>query len=105
MNKRYAFDQVFSSEYEVLDGIFTGKILKHLGDSGKLKCLISYCNNIEVELKNVISIGDSKSDVSIFEAVGKSIALNYSNFLVGKANEYVKSEDLRDVLKLILSDV
>lgn len=105
MNKRYKFNQIFGSDYEVKKGIFTGNIVNHLGNKGKLNSLKSYCKSINVSLDEVVSVGDSESDISIFEATGKSIALNYSDCLVGKAQEYIKTDDLRDILKFILDEV
>lgn len=105
MNNRYKFNQIFGSEYEVKKGIFTGNIVNHLGNKGKLNSLESYCKSINVSLDEVISVGDSESDISIFEATGKSIALNYSDCLVGKAQEHIKTDDLCDILQYILDEM
>ena len=45
-----------------------------------------------------IAVGDSTSDVDIFKFVGKSIAINYSRALSGKASVYIKTEDLKDII-------
>lgn len=90
--------KVYGSLYEIKNDVFTGSILKHLGDSGKLDCLIEFCSEKNISLDEVVSIGDSASDIKVFEKSGKSIAINYSNKLNGKADVYIKTKDLLDVL-------
>lgn len=102
LGKIYKFDEVYGSIYETKNGVFTGKILKHLGDDGKLDRLISFCDENNIDLDQVASIGDSASDIKVFEKSGKSIAINYSSKLVGKANVYIKTDDLYDVLDHII---
>ncbi|SMP72739.1 HAD family hydrolase [Anoxynatronum buryatiense] len=101
LGKMFKFDKIYGSIYEVENGIFTGKILNHLGDSGKLDSLESFCNEHDIKLDDVVSIGDSASDIKIFEKSGKSIALNYSNKLFGRADVYINTNDLLDIMKHI----
>ena len=46
LGNKFEFDSVYGSIYEVKNGCFTGNIEKHLGDSGKLESLKSYCKDI-----------------------------------------------------------
>ena len=98
----FRFDKIYGSKYEVENGVFSGRILNHLGDSGKLDSLMSFCKENNIELEEVVSIGDSGSDIKVFEKSGKSIAINYSNKLIGKADVYIRTNDLCDVINHII---
>ncbi|MGF7056869.1 HAD family hydrolase [Brassicibacter mesophilus] len=99
----FNFDKVYGSVYEVENGAFTGRILNHLGDSGKLESLMSFCNENNIALEEVVSVGDSASDIKIFEKSGKSIAINYSNKLIGKADVYMRTSNLFDIIEHIVA--
>ena len=98
----FRFDKIYGSLYEIENGVFSGRILSHLGDSGKLDSLISFCKENNIELEEVVSIGDSASDIKVFEKSGKSIAINYSSILIGKADVYIRTNDLCDVINHII---
>lgn len=99
LGEKYGFDEVYGSCYEVKKGYFTGEIINHLGDGGKLKSLLSFCKKHEIDLQRCVAIGDSDSDIEIFEKCGKSIAINYSDVLIGKASVYIKTDNLEDILE------
>jgi phosphoserine phosphatase len=100
LKDRYNFDEVYGSNFEVEDNVFTGEIIEHLGDNGKLENLKSFCNKHNIKLNQCIAIGDSESDIKIFEKVKKSIAINYSKKLNGKANFYLETNDISEIIKL-----
>ncbi|WP_089281213.1 HAD family hydrolase [Anaerovirgula multivorans] len=102
LGKMYKFDEIFGSLYEVNNVFFTGKILGHLGDSGKVESLNKFCSENNIELEEVVAIGDSASDIKVFEKSGKSIAINYSDKLIGKADVYIRTNDLFDVVEHII---
>lgn len=97
----FGFDKVYGSKYEVKDNVFTGAIIEHLGEGGKLRSLLTYCKEENIGLNRCIAIGDSDSDIDVFNKCGKSIAINYSKVLVGKADIYLRTNDLKDLLKYI----
>ena len=100
----YCFDRVYGSEYEVVDDCFTGKIIKHLGDNGKVEKLIEFCADNNISLEEVISVGDGESDIKLFEQTGKSIAINYSKSVIGRANNYIETDDLKGILGFIFNE-
>ncbi|QNO14349.1 HAD-IB family phosphatase [Alkalicella caledoniensis] len=102
IQKMFKFDKIYGSVYEVENGRFTGRILKHLGDRGKLNSLKSFCKEHDISLEKVVSVGDSASDIKIFKESGKSIAINYSSKLLGIADVYIRTNDLVDIMKHIL---
>ena len=79
----------YGSDYESVDGKFTGKITNHIGDKGKILCLEEYCNKYKINPNNCIAIGDGASDIPLFEYCGGSIVINYSNVTIGKASYYI----------------
>jgi phosphoserine phosphatase len=103
VGKMFSFDGVYGSTYEVINNKFTGRITTHLGNHGKLKCLEKFCMKNDLILKNCLAIGDSESDIAIFRKCGKSIAINYSDSLDGKASEHIITDDLSDVINVIES--
>ncbi|SCY54206.1 HAD family hydrolase [Alkaliphilus peptidifermentans] len=102
LGKMFKFDRIYGSSYEVKNGLLTGEILEHLGDSGKVDSLNKFCSENNIELEEVVAIGDSASDIKVFEKSGKSIAINYSDKLIGKADVYMQTNDLFDVIKHII---
>lgn len=102
LNDFYEFDAIFGSDYETNNGEFTGKIINHLGDHGKLKSLTHYCEKNNIDFTDVIAVGDSASDIKVFEKSGFSIAINYSDDLLGKADQYLRTNDLNKLLKFII---
>ncbi|WP_105615070.1 HAD family hydrolase [Vallitalea okinawensis] len=102
LGQKFLFSKVYGSTYEVCDEKFTGKIENHLGDNGKLECLISYCKANDIDLNECIAIGDSTSDIKVFEKCKKAIAINYSDSLIGKADVYLNTDSLIDVLEHIV---
>lgn len=102
LRNRFDFDNVYGSIYEINEGKFTGKIVKHLGDTGKVESLKSYCEKNSVSFEDCVAIGDSASDIKVFEKCKKSIAINYSQKLLGLADVYLITENLCDVLKHII---
>ncbi len=103
LGERFGFDGVYGSEYEVKNHKFTGKINTHLDHEDKVRCLIDYCQKSGISLKHCVAVGDSESDVAIFKKCGRSIALNYSDALRGKASEYIITDDLFDTAGILKS--
>lgn len=98
----FGIDKCYGSEYEVCDGIFTGKIIKHIGDIGKIEFLNGYCSYEGITPEQCAAVGDGASDIPLFEYCKMSIAINYSPAVEGKATHYVKTDDLSSILAYIL---
>ncbi len=100
--KFWGFNDFYGSDYEVIDGLFTGRILKHIGDKGKLDYLKKYCQRRGYRPEECVAIGDGASDVPLFEYCRRSIAINYADKVIGKATYYLKTDDLSDILGILL---
>lgn len=100
--EEWTLDGYYGSDYEVVNGIFTGKILKHIGDTGKIGCLKDYCGKHNISHDECIAVGDGITDIPLFEYCKTSIAINYAPSVVGKATYYIKTNDLYDIMQYIL---
>ena len=98
----WGFDDYYGSDYEVIDGIFTGKILNYIGAEQKIECLQDFCENNSIKPDECIAVGDGSTDIPIFEYCEKSIAINSSPKVQKSAMYAVDTDDLTDILKYIL---
>lgn len=101
LGERFDFDGVYGSLYEVRAQKFTGKISRHLGEHGKVKCLEEFCGKNGISLDQCVAIGDSESDIEVFERCRYSIAINYSEAVAGEASEHIVTDDLSDVCPIL----
>ncbi|MDR1194303.1 MAG: HAD family phosphatase [Peptococcaceae bacterium] len=99
--EKWGLDGFYGSDYEVINGIFTGRILSHMGDTGKIACLKDYCERNKIESTGCVAVGDGISDISLFEYCQTSIAINYSPAVAGKATYYLNTNDLFDITRHI----
>jgi len=102
IKENYNLDGFYGSEYEAINGVFSGKILNHLGDTGKVSCLQEYCKKNNILPDECVAVGDGFSDIPLFEYCKKSIALNSSQFVKEKATHFIDTRDLSDILDIIV---
>ncbi|MDR2899264.1 MAG: HAD family phosphatase [Clostridiales bacterium] len=100
----WGFDASYGSEYEVCNGVFTGKILTHIGDKGKTACLQNFCELNNILFDECIAIGDGSTDIPLFKYCGKSIAINACDSVINKAIYSITTDDMSDVLRFILPE-
>ena len=96
------FDGSYGSDYQVTGGVFTGEINAYVRAEDKLGCLQNFCEKHDIEPKDCVAVGDGATDIPLFEYCGKSIAINYSSAVIGKATHYIKTQDLSDILRYII---
>lgn len=83
------------------NGVPTGEVARHFDEWDKLEFVRSYCAANGIDLAACIAVGDSRSDVPLFEAVGFSIALNATPQARETATVAIDTEDMTDILDLI----
>ena len=98
----WGFDDYYGSDYEVVEGVFTGKILNYIEAEHKISCLLDFCKNNSIKPEECVAIGDGSTDIPIFGYCGKSIAINSSPKVRKRAMYVVDTDDLTDILKYIL---
>jgi HAD superfamily hydrolase (TIGR01490 family) len=88
--KMMGFKGFFGSEYEVKNGVFTGKVLNLETFYKKALVLKKYLDdkNLKVDFKNSIAVGDTESDIPMLSLVGHPIAFNPN----GELAKYAKKK-------------
>lgn len=100
--RRHGFVKSSGTEVDLEpDGRLTGRVRRHFDEWDKLEFVRSYCAEAGVALEDCIAIGDSRSDVPLFEAVGFSIAINATEQAREAASITLNTDDLTDVLAFI----
>ena len=97
----YGFDGFYGSDYEVKEGIFTGKILEYIRAENKINCLKDFCEKHSVDLNSCVAVGDGATDIPLFQCCGASIALNASDQAKAAASVSLDTDSLWDLLKYI----
>lgn len=97
----WAFDAFYGSDYEVIHGRFTGKILEYIKAENKGDCLKDFCSRAGLDAQECVAVGDGSTDIPVFEFCGKSIAINAREAVKQKATYAVDTDDLLDILELI----
>lgn len=74
--KSLGFEASFGSHFIVKNKKFTGEAI--VGDTNKFLVLEKFAkdNNLNIDWKNSIAVGDTETDIPMLEAVGKAIAFN-----------------------------
>lgn len=105
--RRFAFDHCFGSEFETSggDAVYTGRITKHLGSTGKLDCLLELCHAARITLGDCAAVGDGASDIALFRAVGMSIGINCSDDAAKFVQHEVHGHDLAAILPLVMEEL
>ena len=83
------------------EGVFTGEVLSDFFETDKPDFVNDYCNRKGAKMSEVFHVGDSRSDIPLFNAVGFSVAFNGDKSVKSVASISVDSESLLDILPLI----
>lgn len=97
----YGFDVCYGSDYEVVDGKFTGKIVTYLRAENKVRCLEDFCRRNCIGSSECVAVGDGVTDIPVFRHCGGSIALNACDEVKSEAGWVVDTEDLFDIVGCI----
>lgn len=82
----WKFDYALGTELEIKEEKFTGKVLRlHVED--KKTALETLCQENGLSLQDSVGIGDTESDIGIFEAVENPICFNPTSGLYAIAKE------------------
>ena len=77
----WGFTQVCGADLE-LDGtseLFTGRVARHFEPEDKVAYVADHCRRAGIGMDQVVAVGDGRSDLPLFRAVGFSVALNASS--------------------------
>jgi phosphoserine phosphatase len=101
---RFGFDECCGTEMEVADGRLAGVVSRYCEAGDKASFVAEVCARRGVGVLDAAAVGDSRSDVPMFERVGFSVALNGDDTARAAATAALETDDLRDVLPLLLGD-
>lgn len=82
-------------------GEFTGDVESDFTEEDKPEFVGSLCSARGISMSEVFHVGDSRSDVPLFNAVGYSVALNATREAVDSARVALETDSLLDVLRVI----
>jgi phosphoserine phosphatase len=101
---RFGFEDCSGTEMAVADGRLLGTVSRHFDADDKAAFVEDVCRRRGVSPSEAAAVGDSRSDLPMFARVGLSIALNADDGARAAATTTLDTEDLRDVLPLLLAD-
>jgi phosphoserine phosphatase len=100
--RRYGFDAWSGTEMALEDGVLAGAVSRNFDADDKAAFVEDICAARGVPASAAAAVGDSRNDVPTFERVGFSIALNADDEARAAASTTLETDDLRDVLPLLL---
>jgi len=102
LRQRHGFAAASGTEMRADDGVLSGAVSRYFDEHDKVRFVEAWCAQSGYSMSQVAAIGDSRSDVPLFRRVGMSIALNATPDARSVATHVLDTENLRDVLALLL---
>jgi phosphoserine phosphatase len=82
-------------------GVFSGAVEVDFTEHDKPVFVRQLCESLGVQMSDVFHVGDSVSDIPLFEAAGFSVALNANRQAKAKAQVALDRDSLFDILGVI----
>jgi phosphoserine phosphatase len=103
---RYGFDASSGTRMaESIDGELLGRVDQHCDEFGKLTFVEADAARQGWAMSDYMAIGDSRSDVPLFNRAGFSVALNATPEARRAATISVDCDDLRQILPIVLGQL
>lgn len=99
--ERYGFEAACGTEMGMDGGRLSGSVSRYFDEWDKLRFVEGWCSANGYALADAAAVGDSRSDVPLFERAGLAIALNASDDARAAADHAVDADDLTAVLPLL----
>ncbi len=96
--RRFGFAAHCGPKLDTTNATYTGEVAATFDEHDKRDFAITSCRRVGVLPARCIAIGDSRSDLPLFEAVGFSVAFNASPDARAQATTTVDSTSLVDAL-------
>lgn len=97
--RRFGFAGCCGPVLEEEDGVFTGRVRRVFDEYDKRDYALRVCAERGIDPARCIAVGDSRSDLPLFAAVGESIAFNGSSAARAAATRCVDGPSLTAILK------
>jgi phosphoserine phosphatase len=100
--RRFGLDAYSGTAMGEHSGRLDGEVVRIFNEYDKARFVQQDCAALRVRLDQCAAIGDSRSDIPVFQLVGLAIAVNATPAAVSAAHVSLQTEDLRDVLPILL---
>lgn len=102
LQKRFGVDYVFANELEIKDGYLTGKYLGEIVDGERKAFLLRELAKKEnIELEQVIAVGDGANDLPMLKLAGLGIAYHAKPIVKKNASHSISTVGLDGILYLL----
>ncbi len=101
LRERYRLCAVSGTEMHTSNGTLSGVVSRYFDDHDKVRFVEQWCGQRGYSMSEVAAIGDSRSDIPLFDRAAVSIALNATADARAVATHVLDTDDLRDVLTLL----
>lgn len=96
--EKFGFQECSGPTLEVRDGVFTGRALGSCDEHGKRDFAARVAGGHGLSLARCAAVGDSRSDLPLFDEVGLAVAFNGDRTARARAHTAVDGPDLGAVL-------
>ncbi|MDP9376596.1 MAG: HAD-IB family phosphatase [Actinomycetota bacterium] len=99
----WGFSEVCGADLELdrSSGVFTGRVARHFAPEDKVAFVAEYCDRAGIAMEQVVAVGDSRSDLPLFKAVGFSVALNATRDAPAAASTSVEGPSFLTALRAV----
>jgi phosphoserine phosphatase len=98
LSERYGFADVCGGQLEVNAGTYTGVVASYFDEFHKLDFARSIARRFGFEMNACAAVGDSRSDLPLFEAVNFAVAFNASPAVRQAANAVLDGQDIAAIV-------
>lgn len=95
---RLGIDQYSGVNLAENNQIYSGKLVSYFSEYNKITFAQKYALQNGIELEQVLAVGDSATDVPLFNVVGKAIAFNANDVAQKHAHHIVDGQSLQAIL-------
>jgi phosphoserine phosphatase len=99
----YGFAAASGPRLELAESRFTGEVAEHCDEFAKRDFAVALAAAAGLGMDRVAAVGDSRSDVPLFEAASLAVSFNGDAHLTELADAHVSGHDLRAVLPALES--
>ena len=99
IREKYGFDYAVANELGMTDGVLDGTIRIHVHYDQKAKWVREARRRFKARKEEILAVGDSSGDITLFQMAGFSIAFNSRSPRLDEiAHLSIRSSDLRDLI-------
>jgi len=103
IREKYGFDYSVANELGMTDGVLDGTIRIHVHYDQKAKWVREARRRFKARKEEILAVGDSSGDITLFQMAGFSIAFNSRSPRLDEiAQLSIRSSDLRNLIPLLV---